>query len=288
MSAKYGQLLGRAFYLLVINLLLALPLSPVAFGEEVDVYTKTPQKMPKEMTTLDCAKCHYGIFMTIRDGKGAHRFPCRDCHETFHGFRKGLKYGEVLPKCSSCHDYPHGESPDMTSCKTCHQKPHAPLASLDIDQLLPYCAKCHPGPATQLKEHPGCHSRLSCNACHSKRHGNIPECTKCHGTPHTKYIDNKGCVKCHPPHMPQDVSLAVDVSNNICAKCHKKQVRLLEMGRKAHSKLRCVFCHSEKHGFIPKCQDCHGVPHPKSVLEEFKGCQDCHGDPHNLELAEQK
>ena len=286
MNLKTHQLSAAVFWLLIINLLLALPLP--AASEEGDIYSKVPEKMPEKMTPLDCARCHYDIFMTIKNGKGAHRFPCMDCHETFHSFRRGMKYEDVLPKCTDCHDYPHGKSPDMTACKTCHQKPHAPLASLDIEQLLPFCAKCHPGPAGQLKEHPGSHSKLSCNACHSKYHGNIPKCTNCHATPHTKYVDNKGCVNCHPAHMPQDVSLPSNVPNNICAKCHPEPAEVLTASKKAHSKLHCVFCHSYKHGFIPKCQDCHGVPHPQSVIEGFKSCLACHGNPHDLELAGEK
>ncbi len=287
MSAKHGLFSGGIVWLLIAGLLLVLP-PQAATGEEEDVYSKVPQKMPEGMTPLDCARCHYEIFMTIKNGKGAHRFPCKDCHETFHSFQKGMKYGEVLPKCTGCHDYPHGNSPEMSSCKTCHQKPHAPLASLDIEQLLPFCAKCHPGPAGQLKDHPGSHSELSCNDCHSERHGNIPRCIECHEEPHTKYVDNKGCIRCHPPHMPQEISLATDIPSGICAQCHEEEARLVQASKKAHSRLRCVFCHSGKHGFIPRCQDCHGVPHPASVIEGFKGCQDCHGNPHDLELSGQK
>jgi len=288
MSTKDGRLSQGAFCLLMVYLLLLFPLAHAYAAEEADVYSKTPEKMPKEMTPLDCARCHYEIFMTIKNGKGAHRFPCRECHETFHSFRRGMKYQDVLPKCADCHGHPHGDSPEMISCKTCHQKPHAPLASLDIEQLLPYCGKCHPGPAGQLKEHPSQHTELSCNDCHSEGHGYIPKCVDCHSQPHTKYIDNKGCVQCHQPHMPKDVSVASNTSNEVCAGCHKGPVELFRKSTRAHSKLRCVFCHSGKHGTIPKCQDCHGVPHPKSILEGFKSCQDCHGNPHDLELKEQK
>jgi len=285
MSVRDGKLSILIWYIIGF---LALPLAHVAKAQERDVYSKLPKKMSKEMTTIDCAKCHYDIFMTIREGKGAHRFPCRDCHETFHSFRRGLKYEEVLPKCIDCHEHPHGDSKDMVSCKTCHQKPHAPLKSLDIEQLSPYCGRCHSGPAGQLKTHPGSHSKLSCNDCHNEGHGYIPKCIACHDTPHTKYKSNKGCMQCHPAHMPQEIFVGILVPNDICAGCHEEEAQLLSSGTKAHSRLRCVFCHSDRHGKIPKCQDCHGVPHPKSILKGFKSCQDCHGNPHDLELAGQK
>ncbi len=187
-------------------LLVCVSISPAA---ESDSYSQDVEKMG-EMTTIDCARCHHEIFMSIKNGQGAHRIECRECHETFHGFRRGMRYEDVLPTCTGCHETPHGESEQMTACKSCHAVPHAPLASLELKTLEPLCASCHADAGTRIASDRVDHGKLKCVLCHSDRHGYVPSCQECHGTPHSQEITEgfTGCLDCHG--NPHDLSLATD------------------------------------------------------------------------------
>jgi len=44
----------------------------------------------------------------------------------------------------------------------------------------------------------------------------------------------------------------------------------------------CAFCHQEKHKMVPKCQDCHGMPHPAGIMAKFPVCGECHKIAHDL------
>jgi hypothetical protein len=33
---------------------------------------------------------------------------------------------------------------------------------------------------------------------------------------------------------------------------------------------------------MPKCQDCHGVPHPAGIMAKFPVCGECHKIAHDL------
>ncbi len=178
-----------------------------SLATEGDSYSQEVEKMSDEMTTVECARCHYDIFMSIKNGRGAHRLECRECHETFHSFRRGLAYEDVLPACADCHGAPHGDSDQMSTCKACHTVPHAPVASLTLKTLEPFCTTCH--------------------ADAGKR---------------------------------------------------------MESGRVDHNKLKCILCHSDRHGYVPTCQECHGAPHPQEMVQDFESCLDCHGNPHDLLL----
>ena len=48
------------------------------------------------------------------------------------------------------------------------------------------------------------------------------------------------------------------------------------------TKKPCAFCHKEKHKTVPKCQDCHGTPHPAGMMAKFGKCGDCHGIAHDI------
>ena len=209
MQRKRIVLSGLIKSVLPVSILaVLLACASISLATEGDSYSQNVEKMVDEMTTVDCARCHYEIFMSIKNGQGAHRIECRDCHETFHSFRRGLKYKDVLPTCMSCHDKPHGESEEMVACKSCHAVPHAPLASLELKTLQPFCASCH-----------------------------------------------------------------ADAGSRIAS------------GRVDHAQLKCVLCHSDRHGYVPTCQECHGTPHSQEITEGFAGCLDCHGNPHDLSLA---
>ena len=179
-----------------------------AQAELVDAYSQDVKKISTEMGTVDCAQCHYKIFMSIKNGRGAHRLECLACHQSYHSFRQGGDYKIALPSCGKCHAAPHGKSEQMLNCKGCHTVPHAPLASLDLTTLEPDCITCHAEPGTRMQN-----------------------------------------------------------------------------GSTAHTKLKCVMCHSDEHGYIPACEECHGIPHPQELMEEFVRCLNCHGNPHDLSLT---
>jgi hypothetical protein len=178
-----------------------------AQAEVVDVYSQDVKRIFTEMTTVECAQCHYEIFMSIKNGKGAHRLECQACHKTYHSFRQGGDYKVALPTCDRCHAAPHGKSKQMLNCKGCHTVPHAPVASLDLAILEPDCVTCHTEPGARMQS-----------------------------------------------------------------------------GNSKHTKLKCVICHSDEHGYIPSCKECHGIPHSQELIEEFVRCLNCHGNPHDLSL----
>ncbi|GAB4262075.1 MAG: cytochrome c [Deferrisomatales bacterium] len=243
-----------------------------------EVYAKgVPQ-----LTTAQCGQCHYAIFSTIREEGGRHQLHCRFCHETFHSYKPGKAWEDVVPRCSTCHQGIH--DPSFTQCTACHRQAHAPIASLvGVDALEPNCPTCHTDPASQLQQHPSAHTDEGCASCHHDTHGYIPDCVECHDEPHTPYVDRAGCTQCHPVHAPLQVAYAESVPNEICGGCHGAEYDQLRSGTKKHASFQCAFCHSERHGNVPRCEDCHGRPHSEALLRRFESCGACHGNPHLLE-----
>lgn len=260
---------------------LAEPLRPLAPGEGVEAY----QQPVAQMTTADCAKCHYEIFTLIRDKGGLHQLECRDCHTKFHTFTPGVAWKDRVPACSDCHEGVHDGN--FTECLSCHRKAHAPIASLvDADKMAADCGRCHAPVAAAEQEHPSGHSEMGCTDCHHDRHGFKPGCNECHPEPHTPYQNNVECIKCHQPHTPLLIAFGDEVENTVCQGCHEEATAKLEASEKGHAELKCVFCHAETHGSIPSCQQCHdNGPHNPELLKGFSGCLECHGDPHALTLS---
>ena len=236
----------------------------------------------KPLSTIECARCHYPVFLSLKNHGGKHRQECGECHETYHNFRRGLKWEDRVPACTGCHDTPHGDSPEMKACLKCHENAHAPVYSIKLSTIEPLCGKCHAKPAEQLSKYPSAHSDLSCTDCHHDRHGVIPKCTECHEEPHSKFVDNAHCTRCHPVHMPTNLNYGPHIPNDACADCHNEQFTMLKNGILAHSEMKCVTCHSDEHGNVPSCEDCHGKPHTEEMLKDHKACSDCHGDVHDL------
>ncbi|BCR03475.1 c-type cytochrome [Desulfuromonas versatilis] len=237
-----------------------------------------------EMTTLECAKCHPGVFTDIRDRGGLHQLECRQCHAKFHSFQPGLAWEERVPGCRSCHDPVHGTA--FVQCLTCHRNAHAPVASMvGVDQLADKCVGCHGPVAGVFEKQPSAHGEVACSDCHHGRHGFRPLCSECHAESHTPFVDNAGCQACHPPHAPLAITLGEGVENGVCQACHPEPAAKVRQSDKKHGKLKCVFCHAGSHGEVPSCRQCHGDgPHNPELLKEFQGCRDCHGDAHTLSL----
>ncbi|MDY0292376.1 MAG: hypothetical protein RBR02_08590 [Desulfuromonadaceae bacterium] len=235
----------------------------------------------KPLTTPECGRCHFSVFTDIKDEGGKHQLDCTYCHEEFHTYKPGRNWADVVPACTTCHGAAHGES--YMACLACHENAHAPISSMiGLDQLEPDCAKCHEPQGQELVQNPSAHTELSCSSCHHTQHGNIPDCVECHAQPHVAFEQNSGCVGCHPVHSPTNIEYGQDVANNVCAGCHQSVNSLLVNSPKKHSTLSCVYCHAQKHGYLPACQDCHGKPHSDTLLSRFNACTDCHGEPHAL------
>jgi hypothetical protein len=82
--------------------------------------------------------------------------------------------------------------------------------------------------------------------------------------------------------MPRQVTYPDDISSKHCAACHDTAYNLLIASPAKHKELACAYCHKSQHKMVPKCQDCHGIPHPDDMMKKFATCGDCHGIAHNI------
>ena len=226
------------------------------------------------LTSQDCAKCHAGPPADIAAAGAKHKnVACTDCHT---GHRPASKNN--IPACSMCHKgTPHFQ---LQNCAGCHKNPHRPLEINFGNKVPDPCLPCHTEQIKQLKANPSKHTALYCSTCHNV-HGKIPACTQCH-KPHHPQQTAAECKKCHKAHAPKAVTYGSDLPNKDCMGCHKKAYDLLAASPTKHKSVPCVSCHKAKHKMIPKCQDCHGTPHPPSMMSKFTKCGDCHSIAHDL------
>jgi len=243
----------------------------------------------KPLAPADCARCHYSIFMDLKKSKSKHRFDCTNCHQQFHVYNPEKKnWKQIMPKCQRCHKLYHGK--DFPNCLVCHVDPHSPL-TIPFSELtktkkvgkkeVVMCAICHKPEAKEMAAHPSKHDDVGCQGCHADKHGYIPSCLDCH-EPHVEGQTYKDCLVCHSPHSPTVIKqYPEETPNNVCGSCHTQIYEDLKTNHTKHSDLYCATCHT-KHGYIPKCQDCHGEPHGAALHKKFPNCLDCHIDPHNL------
>ncbi len=233
------------------------------------------EKIPP-LTNEDCIKCHPSIVFQFRkEGEKHRKLKCIGCHK---GHPPLVPKNKVIPKCSECHKgKPHFKLKDCTKC----HNPHAPL-KMDFKgkSYKKECLTCHTKIGREMNLHPSKHAKLACTYCHIK-HKYIPSCLKCH-TPHASWQTSADCLKCHPAHTPSFITYDINLPNKYCGACHKNIQRILEHNKTKHSKLTCAFCHRGRHGIIPQCEACHGVPHPQSMMRRYKNCLSCHKDAHNL------
>ncbi len=162
--------------------------------------------------------------------------------------------------------------------------PEKVLFEGEIKPLSPVeCARCHYPIYKILKDQGGKHRQV-CTNCHEVYHrynplrknwkAIMPKCNKCHGLPHGKAA--KECLSCHQePHSPRRIELA-SVSGK-CALCHKDESETLKTHESAHQDVGCEGCHSDRHGRVPECFECHDEGHiPGQTVKE---CLSCH-NPH--------
>jgi predicted CXXCH cytochrome family protein len=253
-----------------IGVKLALALTATLFAVTVRAEVA---KVPS-LTSDDCIKCHTSEPADVAKAGGKHKdVGCNECHTAHRPSSKNN-----IPECSNCHTgKPHYE---LKGCLGCHRNPHMPKNIVLPPNITDPCVSCHTQQIKQLQDYKSKHTLLFCSTCHEV-HGQIPQCVKCH-KPHGPEMPGDVCKDCHKAHMPKIVIYGAGVPNKECGACHKKALDLLAANTTKHHTLACAFCHKAQHKMIPKCQDCHGTPHPAAMLAKFPKCGDCHSIAHDL------
>ena len=157
------------------------------------------------------------------------------------------------------------------------------------------CAQCHMDQFTRIKEEGGRHVSVSCTDCHEVYHAYnplknnyaeiMPKCAACHENPHGEDAAVQKCADCHAdPHRP--VAAIPDPSNMEpqCRVCHTQVAQTLTRHPSAHTEENCSSCHSEIHGRIPECSECHGN-HSPMVTMNTPQCIACHPVHEPLQIA---
>jgi len=156
-----------------------------------------------------------------------------------------------------------------------------PLASLKFPpESKMECGTCHGQQVKELTENQSKHALRTCAFCHD-RHGFIPDCSKCH-KPHVQGQVMTDCLACHPVHHPKQIQPPEKTPVAFCAPCHGQVAANLGKTQTKHGQLLCVYCHKGQHPSVPKCQDCHGLPHGALIHKNMPLCVNCHMDPHLL------
>jgi len=250
-------------------------IATVTIAPTPEQYVSTPQTL----TAAQCAQCHVNPYQSLKDNGGRHQFACQSCHSQIHAYNpRNANYDAIMPKCATCHQAVHG--PKITDCSGCHANPHAPRKIAATQLLVNACFDCHGAVRDQLVKFPSKHSKVACVTCHTS-HGLKPSCFNCHKS-HTEGLTLSTCTQCHPVHRPLQIALAKDVPSSTCGSCHGKVFNKLAKNTSKHNALACVTCHKDKHRYVPKCTDCHGLPHKKAFHDQFPRCLTCHIDVHDL------
>ena len=246
----------------------------------------SPLNLP-DITADMCQNCHTNPPKQLHDNPSKHtELACTDCH-TSHGY---------IPNCIDCHSEDGGEPFHVAGkqtnklCLSCHAGPHTPLKiSYDEDTPKELCGTCHKNPtharvyATLKKANSAHFTDNTCAGCHDV-HGKIPSCFKCHDEEgHRAGLKTADCLRCHTnPHDPLNITFSIKEPKKICGGCHTEVYDTLMKSKTRHTNQTCAFCHP-KHGQLPTCQKCHGVPHGPAMLKQFGGkCGGCHGIAHNV------
>jgi hypothetical protein len=261
-SALSKKLPSQSFSLVVILLTLAFA---VCKG------TASAQTQPAKK---NCAECHAAQAEEIKTAASKHRaVPCGGCHLSHPPAAKELQ------KCNRCHLKTRKAHFELEGCMNCHKRPHTPL-TISFTDIKSICVSCHPSQTEDLRKNKSKHSAVECAACHNV-HRKFPQCTQCH-KPHSAEMAVSDCRKCHNAHKPKLVMYAADTPSVNCSSCHKHAADLLNSSRTKHASIACASCHQGKHKMVPKCQDCHGTPHPGGLMARFPKCGDCHMIAHDL------
>ncbi len=229
---------------------------------------------PATLAVADCVKCHDEQPAQIEANGSKHKteIDCLACHE---GHRP--KSANNIPQCSNCHS--GKDHYTIKGCNSCHN-PHQPLLVTLSGQQKEVCLSCHADPGKEMAASPSKHATFACNFCHADKHGVIPNCVDCH-KPHSATMTQADCKTCHKAHKPKELLYGPSTASQTCAACHGDVMNLLSASKAKHSQVSCVTCHANKHKTVPKCSDCHGLPHG-SMHDKFPQCGQCHNIAHDL------
>lgn len=222
-----------------------------------------------------CPECHAAAADEIKAAGGKHRsVPCVGCHLGHPPTAR-----KALQSCNRCHLTKKKAHFELGGCRSCHKNPHTPL-NISFSDIKGNCVSCHAAQVAMLRENKSKHSAIECSTCHDV-HRKVPECTRCH-KPHATDMVVAECRECHKAHMPMPVTYAANIPSKDCGGCHRRALDLLSSSEAKHKPLACGFCHQEKHRMVPKCQSCHGSPHPEGMMAKFPKCGGCHKIAHDL------
>lgn len=145
------------------------------------------------------------------------------------------------------------------------------------------CNGCHRKAAISIAAAGARHAEMPCLACHAEHPlevpGAKPQCLGCH-RPHTESLSNASCSTCHSSHDFASVVYPITVPDEYCVACHQESATQLHESQTRHMGLACVICHRPDHGAVPSCTDCHGGPHPQSIMSRPDSCAQCHSGAH--------
>lgn len=151
---------------------------------------------------------------------------------------------------------------------------------------LEECARCHTSHYNWLKDNGARHQTVACTECHEVFHAYnplrnnyaaiMPKCASCHDAPHGSEEPVMQCLECHAnPHQPL-VSIPDPAGlESRCKLCHAPVASSLLAEVSKHTEQECSSCHSEKHGRIPQCSECHENHSPMATLDT-PDCLACH------------
>jgi hypothetical protein len=168
-----------------------------------------------------------------------------------------------------------------------------PYAADPEPMTVAECGRCHRHQFKALKDEGGAH-RFACTDCHEVFHAwnprknnfaeLMPKCGNCHGLAHgEKQTD---CLSCHAdPHAPR-ARLSLHALAGNCGDCHRQPAEQLQEFPSAHSGQACQDCHSQRHGRIPTCFECHEAHFPKQALATCLACHPAHKPRETLFAAD--
>jgi hypothetical protein len=229
-----------------------------------------------KLQDTDCSKCHTGPATDLTFAGAAHEeVSCSGCHA---GHPPQTKV--TIPKCGKCHEGErHYAKP---YCSGCHANPHMPLRIVMSHDSGDPCRECHASEVAIIDKGGSLHSGQACSECHVA-HRQKPDCTECHDA-HAASGIGPECRGCHRPHMPAPVLFGLQVPSRDCAPCHREAYDTLSGNSTGHNRRSCVSCHQAKHGSVPECATCHGLPHRLRGAAVFANCGECHGAAHDLQV----
>ncbi|MDX1776358.1 MAG: hypothetical protein R3297_07230 [Desulfobulbales bacterium] len=151
---------------------------------------------------------------------------------------------------------------------------------------LEECGRCHMTHYNWLKNNGAMHQTVSCTECHEIFHAYnplrnnyieiMPKCGSCHTAPHGTAEPVQQCLECHAnPHQPLVSIPASATLEKACNLCHNAIAESLQAEVSKHTEQECSSCHSERHGRIPECNECHENHSPMAALAS-PDCLACH------------